>query len=274
MIAGIDLGISTTKFALLDQNGVAVFHTMKPEPMSIEKLEWYIETMMALGRYDIDTVAVTGVGAKKIGDTLYKKPVIHVDEFEANSLSAQSIIDKDRFIIASMGTGTSFVLAENGTYTHIGGSALGGGTLQGMMNLLMQGTNFYEFRELAKKGDLSNIDLQIKDVSPVALPNLPMDTTAANFAKVKEAPAKEDLAAGLVNLILQNVGVMANLAGKGRGIDTFCFIGLMCTLPKSRDIFDRLEQLYGIHIVVPEHPETFTALGAALKARQLLQIKT
>lgn len=271
MIAGIDLGISTTKFALLDQNGVAVFHTMKPEPMSIEKLEWYIETMMALGRYDIDTVAVTGVGAKKIGDTLYKKPVIHVDEFEANSLSAQSIIDKDRFIIASMGTGTSFVLAENGTYTHIGGSALGGGTLQGMMNLLMPCTNFYEFRELAKKGDLSNIDLQIKDVSPVELPNLQMDTTAANFGKVKDDPEKADLAAGLVNLVLQNVGVMANLAGKGRGIDTFCFIGLMCTLPQSREIFDRLEKLYGIHIVVPEHPETFTALGAALKAYQMTE---
>lgn len=264
MILGIDIGISTTKFSLIDENGDAVFHEMKAEPMSIEKLEWYIETMLCLGRYKIDTIGVTGVGSKKIGDTLYKRPVIHVDEFEANSLSAQKYINKDRFIVVSMGTGTSFVLADNGTYTHIGGSALGGGTLQGMMNLLMPGMNFYDFRELAKKGDLSKIDLQIKDVSPVELPNLPMDTTAANFGKVKEEPRKDDLAAGLVNLVLQNVGVMANLAGKGRDIDTFCFIGLMCTLPKIREIFDRLENLYGIHILVPEHPETFTAFGAAL----------
>lgn len=266
MILGIDIGISTTKFSLIDENGDAVFHEMKAEPMSIEKLEWYIETMMCLGRFKIDTIAVTGVGAHKIGDTLYKRHVIHVDEFEANSLSAQKFINKDRFIVVSMGTGTSFVLADNGTYTHIGGSALGGGTLQGMMNLLMPGMKFYEFRELAKEGDLSNIDIQVKDVSPVELPNLPMDTTASNFGKVKVEPEKADLAAGLVNLILQNVGVMANLAGKGRGIDSFCFIGLMCTLPKSREIFDRLENLYGIHILVPEHPETFTAFGAALKA--------
>lgn len=266
MILGIDIGISTTKFAIIDENGESVFHAMKAEPMSIEKLEWYIETLLCLGRFVIDTIAVTGVGAKKIGDTLYKRPVIHVDEFEANSLSAQQFIDKDRFIVVSMGTGTSFVLADNGTYTHIGGSALGGGTLQGMMNLLMPGMKFFEFRELAKEGDLANIDLQIKDVSPVELPNLPMDTTAANFGKVKKKPAKADLAAGLVNLVLQNVGVMANLAGKGRGIDTFCFIGLMCSLPHSRDIFDRLEKLYDIHILVPDHPETFTALGAALKA--------
>lgn len=271
MILGIDLGISTTKFALIDGNSEAVFHEMKPEPMTIEKLEWYIDTMMILGRYKIDTIAVTGVGARKIGDTLYKRPVIHVDEFEANSLSAQTFIDKDRFIVVSMGTGTSFVLSEHGTYTHIGGSALGGGTLLGLMNLLMPGMMFYEFRELAKEGNLANIDLQIKDVSPVELPNLPMDTTAANFGKVKDEPAKADLAAGLVNLVLQNVGVMANLAGKGRNIDTFCFIGLMCTLPKSREIFDRLEKLYGIHILVPAHPETFTALGAALKTRQLEQ---
>lgn len=266
MILGIDLGISTTKFALIDSNGEAFFHQMKPEPMTIEKLEWYIETMMLFGRYKIDSIAVTGAGAKKIGDTLYKRPVIHVDEFEANSLSAQKFIDKERFIVVSIGTGTSFVLAENGTYTHIGGSALGGGTLQGMMNLLMPGMEFFEFRMLAKEGNLSNIDLQIKDVSPVELPNLPMDTTAANFGKVKEEPEKADLAAGLINLVLQNVGVMANLAGKGRGIDTFCFIGLMCTLPQNRDIFHRLEQLYDIQILVPEHPETFTALGAALKA--------
>lgn len=271
MIAGIDIGISTTKFALIDENGEPVFNEMKAEPMSIEKLEWYIEAMMNLGRYKIDTIAVTGVGAKRISDTLYKRPVIHVDEFEANSLSAQKFVNKDRFIVVSMGTGTSFVLADNGTYTHIGGSALGGGTLQGMMNLLLPDMEFYEFRELAKEGDLANIDLQIKDVSPVELPNLPMDTTAANFGKVKDEPEKADIAAGLVNLILQNIGVMANLAGKGRGIDTFCFIGLMCTLPQSRVIFDRLEKLYSINILVPEHPETFTALGAALKAEQDIQ---
>lgn len=269
MILGLDLGISTTKFCILDEDGEAVFHEMKAEPMSIEKLEWYIETLLFLGRFKIETIAVTGVRAQKIEDALYKRPVIHVDEFEANSLSAQKFIDKDRFIVVSMGTGTSFVLAEHGAFSHIGGSALGGGTLQGMMNLLMPGMIFYDFRELAKEGNLAKIDLQIKDVSPVELPNLPMDTTAANFGKVKRKPEKADLAAGLVNLVLQNVGVMANLAGKGRGIDTFCFIGLMCTLPHSRDIFDRLEKLYDIQIVVPEHPETVTAFGAALKVYQI-----
>lgn len=271
MILGIDLGISTTKFSVIDDNGDEVFQTLKEEPMSIEKLEWYIDFLLEFGHFHIDKVAVTGVGAKKIGETLYKRPVIHVDEFEANSLSAQKIIDKDRFIVVSLGTGTSFVLAENGTYTHIGGSALGGGTLQGLMNLLMPGINFYDFRELVKQGDLSNIDLQIKDVSPVELPNLPMDTTAVNLGKVKENPGQADLAIGLVNLVIQNIGVMANLAGKGRGIDTFCFIGMMCTLPHSRDIFDRLEKLYGIHIIVPNFPETITAFGAGLKAYSQLK---
>lgn len=267
MIAGIDIGISTTKLCIIDEkSGELVFHEMKAEPMTVEMLEGYLDTVRNLAHLCINTIAVTGVGAKKVGDKLYDKPVIHVDEFEANSLSAQRFIDKDRFIVVSMGTGTSFVLADHGTYTHIGGSALGGGTLQGMMNLLLPGIRFPAFRELVKKGELSNIDLQIGDVSPVELPNLPMDTTAANFGKVKKEAGKADIAAGLVNLVLQNIGVMANLAGKGRGIDTFCFIGLMCTLPQSRDIFDRLEKLYDIHIVVPQHPETFTALGAALKA--------
>lgn len=267
MTIGIDLGISATKFVIID-NGEVTFREIKQQPMSIELLEWYLDTVETLGRMRITEIAVTGVGSQKIGDRLYNRPVTHVDEFEANALSAQRFVGKEKFIVASMGTGTSFVLADNGVYSHIGGSALGGGTLQGLMHLLLPEVDFREFRALAAEGDLANVDLQIRDVSTVELPDLPMDTTAVNFAKVQASTDKADIAAGLVNLILQNIGVMANLAGKPRGIDTFCFIGQMAAMPQSRAIFDRLEKLYSITILVPEHPETFTALGAALKIEE------
>jgi type II pantothenate kinase len=56
---------------------------------------------------------------------------------------------------------------------------------------------------------------------------------------------------------------MAHLAGRGYGIKTFVFIGRMTTLPHAREIFDRLERLYQIHLLVPEDATYMTAIGAA-----------
>lgn len=38
MIVGIDLGISTTKFVVIDENGDALRHVIKLEPMTIEMI--------------------------------------------------------------------------------------------------------------------------------------------------------------------------------------------------------------------------------------------
>ena len=83
MTLGIDLGISATKFVIID-NGEVTFREIKQQPMSIELLEWYLDTVETLGRMRITEIAVTGVGSQKIGDRLYNRPVTHVDEFEAN----------------------------------------------------------------------------------------------------------------------------------------------------------------------------------------------
>jgi len=259
---GIDLGISATKIiALYDE--IPCGEEIWEHPFSEERLKEYLQNLQITAD-EIEHIALTGVGSDKFGNTLLDIPSFRVEEFDANARAARWVCKEEQFIVVSLGTGTSFVLIDGNKSKHLGGSALGGGSLYGLFRLMLPGIDYSEFRALAAQGLLTNIDLNIGDVSKDALPNLPLDVTATNFGKASPESQPEDIAAGLVNLVLQNIGVMANLAGKGYGIKTFILIGRMTTLPHAREIFDRLEKLYGIHLVVPEYATYMTAIGAAL----------
>ena len=79
-----------------------------------------------------------------------------------------------------MGTGTSLVLCDGNEVRHIGGIGIGGGTLSGSFTFVCYQTdNINEIIALANKGDISRINLQIKDISTSPLPGLPMDATAS-----------------------------------------------------------------------------------------------
>lgn len=262
MNIGIDLGISATKIIVVNGKETCCKEIWE-ERFSDDKLQDYLKRHH-IAPSDIGHFALTGVGNDRLGDSLLGIPAIHVDEFDANAKAARWICKDESFIVVSLGTGTSFVLIDGPTSRHLGGSALGGGSLYGLFRLMLPGIDYSQFRSLAEKGSLSNIDLEIGDVSKEALPNLPLDVTATNFGKASPDSRPEDIAAGLVNLVLQNIGVMAHLAGKGFGIRTFVCIGRMTTLPHVSEIFDRLERLYRIRLLIPEDATYMTAIGAAL----------
>ena len=263
MKIGIDAGISATKVVLLE--GGAIRHTElwegHPAPT---RMVTFLKGLHGV----VEQVTLTGVGSKVLAERLAKETFGFkaevVDEFEANARVARYACSEERFITVSMGSGTSFVLIDGAQSTHIGGSALGGGTLTGLMKLMLPCTDYDTLCELAGHGLPSRIDLQIGDVSPEPLPGLPTDVTAVCLGRASAQSRPEDIAAGLINLVLQNIGVMAFLAGSGRGVKTFVMMGRMTTLPHSQDIFDKLSRLYGIRIIVPPYATYMTAVGAAL----------
>jgi len=259
---GIDLGISATKIITLN-DGIPCGEEIWEYPFSEERLREYLQQLQ-IEANEIEHIALTGVGSAQFGNSLLDIPTFRVEEFDANARAARWICKEEKFIVVSLGTGTSFVLIDGEQSKHLGGSALGGGSLYGLFRLMLPGIDYSQFRSLAAQGLLTNIDLNIGDVSTDALPNLPLDVTATNFGKASPESQPEDIAAGLVNLVLQNIGVMAHLAGKGYGIKTFIFIGRMTTLPHAREIFDRLEVLYGIRLIVPDDATFMTAIGAAM----------
>jgi len=261
MIIGLDFGISATKVVLMDGTRAMNMEIWDGD-FREERLHDYIKKNVPKNG-KVDKIVVTGIGADKAAVISgYKKK--NVGEFEANATAASYVCDADRFIVASIGTSTSFVLVDGKKVKHIGGSALGGGTMLSLFSMVMNGGGWQHLRILAERGDLNRIDKVIADVSAEALPDLPLDTTVVNLGKAEHESRPEDIILGLENMILQNIGVMANLAGQGYGIKQFVMLGRMVTLPHVADIFARLEKLYGIKIIVPSHAEFMTAIGAAL----------
>lgn len=260
MRIGIDVGISSTKIAAIEQGEIQRLELW--EGMGYD--ENSIRNMLSIFDFHPTGFSVTGVGSQAIGTKILGIPAIHVDEFTANAQAARNVLPDTNCIAVCIGTGTSFVRVDKEGHQHLGGSALGGGALNGLVAGMLPGRSFSEFLSLADNGNLSKIDLQIKDVSKEALPNLPMDTTASNLYKRTRNDNPADIAAGIVNLILQNIGVMAHLAGSGIGIHDFVLMGRLAMLPGCKEIASRLEQLYGIHILIPKFPVFQTAIGAAL----------
>jgi type II pantothenate kinase len=97
-----------------------------------------------------------------------------------------------------------------------------------------------------------------------------MDTTASLFARAQNDAHQEDLAAGLICMVLQTIGSTSVLVGQGCGIKDFVLIGQLTLLPQCRMIFPALERLYHVKFHIPKYSDFCTAIGAGLAGIQPL----
>ena len=266
IIIGIDVGISTTKIIGINDGEVV-------SPIRITAIDPVTSLYGAFGKYlhdtgvslsDIEHIMLTGVGSAYIDKPVYGLPTTKVEEFLADGLGARHESGIKDAIVVSMGTGTSFVKCVGDDICHIGGIGAGGGTLQGLSRLLLNTSDIKYVSELATKGNLANVNLLIGDISANPLPGLPMDATASLFGKVQNNASHEDIAQGLVCMVLQSIGSASILAAQGTGIDEFILIGNLTLLPQCHDIFPAMAKLYGVKFHIPKHSEFCTAIGAAL----------
>lgn len=128
-------------------------------------------------------------------------------------------------VIVSMGTGTAFVKAEEGKARHLGGSGVGGGTLLGLSNKILNVREFEDLIGMAQDGDLSNVDLFINDITNDEIVGLPADSTASNFGKISDLATKTDVALGIINLVFQTIGVLSVFAARIDGTDDIVLTG-------------------------------------------------
>ena len=266
IIIGIDVGISTTKIVGIKNNKVSA-------PIRITAADPNTSLYGAFGKYlhdndidlsDVEHVMLTGVGAAYIDQPIYGLPTSKSQEFIADGLGARFESKLDHTIVVSMGTGTSFVKCDGDEMKHIGGIGVGGGTLAGLARIMLNTSDIAQVATLAKQGNIRNIDLTIGDISPQPLPGLPMDTTASNFARAQSDASKEDIAAGIIKMVLQSIGSAAWLASLGSDIRDFVLIGNLSLLPQCKEVFPALEKLYDIRFHIPKYSQYCTAIGAAL----------
>lgn len=263
---GIDVGISTTKIVGIREGKVV-------SPFRVKATDPITSLYGAFGKYlydnkielsDVERVVLTGVGSAYIDKPVYGLPTDRADEFVSDGLGAQFESRLQRMIVVSMGTGTSLVRCDGDDIRHIGGIGVGGGTLSGLSRLLLKTDDIHQIASLAMQGDISHINVLIGDISAKPLPGLPMDATASLFGNAQANAAREDIALGLICMVLQTVGSATILSSLHSGIRDFVLIGNLTLLPQCKYVFPLMEKLYGVHFIIPKYSEFCTAIGAAL----------
>ena len=268
IIIGIDVGGSTTKIVgyRKDRSLLAVQRVVAKDPVT--------SVYGALGRFisenglqlsQVEHIVLTGVGASHFEGDLYGIPTTKAVEFEAIGLGGLELSGKEHALVVSLGTGTAFVEASRTAGSkHIGGSGVGGGTMLGRCERLAQASSFDTVLQLAGKGDLHKVDLTIGDISTSDVGNMNADVTAANFGKLADDAAPEDLVAGVVNMVFQTIGMLAVFALRESTTKDVVLTGTLTVMPEIREVFSTLEALHPVKFILPENSVFATAIGAAL----------
>lgn len=268
IIIGIDVGGSTTKIVgyRKDRSLLAVQRVVAKDPVT--------SVYGALGRFisenglqlsQVEHIVLTGVGASHFEGDLYGIPTTKAVEFQAIGRGGLELSGKDHALVVSLGTGTAFVEASRTSGSkHIGGSGVGGGTLLGLCERLAQVSSFDTVLQLAGRGDLHKVDLTIGDISTKDVGNMNADVTAANFGKLADDAAQEDLVAGVVNMVFQTIGMLAVFAVRESATRDIVLTGTLTVMPEIREVFSALEALHPVNFILPENSVFATAIGAAL----------
>ena len=266
---GIDVGGSATKIAAFQEDG----RLMSP----LFVLAKYPVTSVygALGRFtaennvrleDIRSIMVTGAGGAYVGEELYGRPCVHVSEFESVGRGGLYLSELNRAIVVSMGTGTALVYAQSGEKSeYLGGTGVGGGTLVGLSRLLLGMEDLSHVADMALSGDLSHVDLMVSDITRRGDKlGLRQDMTAANFGKVSDIASKADLSLGLFNMVFETIGMLSLFAARSKGVRDVVLTGRLSVIEPAAKIFENLNNMFDLNLVVPFHSQFGTVIGAAL----------
>lgn len=265
-IIGIDIGGSTTKI-------VGLFDNKLISPLLVKATDPIASVYGAFGKFlntngltidNIDRIMVTGVGSSFITKRLYGIPTGKIDEFRSMGIGGLFLSKLNKAIIVSMGTGTALAMADGTKVNHIAGTGVGGGTLLGLSNRMINVRNFDDLVATAEGGDLAHIDLSIGDITKDILEGLPPETTASNFGKISDLASRSDIALGIINLVFQTIGMISIFATKIYNVRDIVLTGNLTNVPQSRDIFQSLDKLFDVTFHMPESAEFATAVGAAI----------
>jgi len=264
-IIGMDLGTSLAKIIECDKFGNIVNKMLFPEKSATKALEIFIASNN-ININDIEVVVATGVGASHIeGKEVCGIEVVKENEFLCIAKGGVKLSKKHEIIIASMGTGTAFVRVQGEDVKHLGGTAVGGGTIVNLCERFVGTKSFDEIVELASKGNLSKVDLVIGDITKAEIPGLAPDITACNFGKLSKEAKKEDIALGIINMVFEVIGMMGVFATKNDTIKDIVAVGSLTVVPYIETVFKKIEDMTGARFIIPENAEFAGCIGAVKK---------
>jgi pantothenate kinase len=196
---GIDAGLTLTKIARAHGDAVVLSVHATPPPG---------EAPPAAG------VAVGVTGARALHPAAVR--ALDVQEIEAAARGAAVLLRSARsaateaFVLALVGTGTAFAAVRDGKATHLGGTALGGGSFAGIARRFDPSLDYPEMIARAERGDRRRVDTMVSDAYPDGIGRIGPELTAAHLGKsASGAPDIDDVLAGLLNLHGENIAQIA-----------------------------------------------------------------
>jgi type II pantothenate kinase len=268
MIIGIDLGGSSTKAVALDR-GTIVGNTVVPTTEPLASAIGAMGTLLTeLGKQlgDIEILAVCGGKSTALPSNILGSKVRKVDEIRAIGLGGTFLSRKERALVVSMGTGTAIVAAREGgrSIEHIGGTGIGGGSLIGLSRRLLNTSDIQLIESLAQKGDLTEVNLRVGDVVGGPIGKLNPDATASNFGGLRDDATSADIAAGILDMIGEVIGMLAVISARATDLEgDIVLVGRLTKMEPLVRYIMKTGQMFGVEMLVPELAEYCAAVGAA-----------
>ncbi|MFX0025390.1 MAG: hypothetical protein ACFE8M_03185 [Candidatus Hermodarchaeota archaeon] len=250
---GIDIGQTLTKIAYIDLDNMVL--SIIPTKHSFDKITEFFE----IKKCDFEQINFTGGKAYNLFKSYEEKYHCKlIDEFEANVKGIELLFQSNKkqplsnFLMVMIGTGTSIVLKKE-EFSHIGGTALGGGFFMGLSKLLFNIEDYQQAIEIAKKGNRYNVDLKVSDIYSPEDQRIDLifrEFTAASLGKIdlnftRNNLKKEDLLNSIICMIGENIGTLANLMAENNDILNIIFCGGF--LKKNRIVRKILSLISKVH---------------------------
>ncbi len=256
---GIDVGVSNTDLAILENKKLSAVRTIPSGDYSNCSLKDFVGENTSGN--SCPTFACTG-GKRLASCSGFKR----VDEIQCIGLGAAFLSEEKRFLACNVGTGTPFVSYDAGKIVHVGGTGVGGGTLDGLAKLLLA-KRAWDLEAFAKRGK-PRLDLTVNEVIGGAIGIVPPTATASNLGKVNMLPGtpkKEDVALSVISLVGESVGVAAAFAARTANQNKIVFTGRVAAKNKFfRERSAAAAKIFGVASEFPKNGEYATAIGAAL----------
>ena len=268
--AAIDFGISNTDaVARVSSSGVWTRWTHsyigKPDAAVVRAV--LAEGAVALD--DLEMLAVTGGSHRLLPAQIGRTRIVGINEVPAIGRGGQAALPevnrRARILVVSAGSGTAVISAQGKNYRHITGAGVGGGTLLGLGRKLLGTVDPQEIDRLALAGDANAVDLSLGDVVTGPIGTLPASATAVNFGRLAHEDvdaSPEDMAAALVTLIGQVIGLLAVAAANALRCKQIVVIGHMTDMASLRNVIGLVSQYYATPIHLPDNAGYYTAIGA------------
>ena len=272
MDISIDFGITVTDIIKRDEGVLSHQMTLSKEEPSLPLLKKLVSDINF--KSEVNFLAVTGGKHLNLGNKIESTKIIHVNEIDAvgeGAMNLSGLSGKNPIIIVSAGSGTACILAQDGNFMHCSGTGVGGGTVLGLSKLLLGTADPIEIAKLAKEGNESGVDLILEDVVSGPIGELPSETTAVNFGKISKIDSevsKQDIAAGIVNLVGQTAARIATSVATTFNAKEIVVVGRSASFNGLKNSLEQAASIMGFSPHFPKNGEYASALGALLVAEK------